>query len=87
MEGADKLKPGQAHRRVVKLKDWDSLNRYWDDAATPRPEGSKKMLPWQNVLAETSKRCIEISVPGQKVELILATGGLLIRKTSPRLRS
>jgi alpha,alpha-trehalase len=42
MEGADKLKPGEAHRRVVKLKDGTILNRYWDDAATPRPEGFKE---------------------------------------------
>lgn len=42
MEGADKLKPGEAHRRVVRLKDGTILNRYWDDAATPRPEGFKE---------------------------------------------
>jgi alpha,alpha-trehalase len=42
MEGADKLKPGEWHRRVVKLKDGTILNRYWDDAATPRPEGFKE---------------------------------------------
>jgi len=42
MEGADKIKPGQAHRRVVKLSDGTVLNRYWDDAATPRPEGFKE---------------------------------------------
>ena len=42
MEGAEKLKPGEAHRRVVKLKDGTVLNRYWDDAATPRPEGFKE---------------------------------------------
>jgi alpha,alpha-trehalase len=42
MEGADKLKIGDAHRRVVKLKDGTILNRYWDDAATPRPEGFKE---------------------------------------------
>ena len=42
MEGADKLKPGEVHRRVVKLKDGTILNRYWDDAATPRPEGFKE---------------------------------------------
>jgi alpha,alpha-trehalase len=29
MEGADKLKIGDAHRRVVKLKDGTILNRYW----------------------------------------------------------
>jgi alpha,alpha-trehalase len=42
MDGADKLKPGEASRRVVKLDDGTILNRYWDDAATPRPEGYKE---------------------------------------------
>lgn len=42
MEGADKLKPGQVHRRVVKMGDGSIMNRYWDDAATPRPEGFKE---------------------------------------------
>jgi alpha,alpha-trehalase len=38
MDGSDKLKPGQAWRRVVRLKDGDILNRYWDDATVPRQE-------------------------------------------------
>jgi alpha,alpha-trehalase len=38
MDGSDKLKPGQAYRRVVKLKDGSVLNRYWDDATVPRQE-------------------------------------------------
>jgi alpha,alpha-trehalase len=38
MEGADTLSEGNAHRRVVKLKDGTVLNRYWDDVATPREE-------------------------------------------------
>ena len=39
MEGAEQLTGGgQAHRRVVKLADGVVLNRYWDDAAEPRPE-------------------------------------------------
>lgn len=42
MEGSDKLKVGDVHRRVVKLNDGTILNRYWDDAATPRPEGFKE---------------------------------------------
>jgi alpha,alpha-trehalase len=41
-EGAEKLKPGEVYRRVVKMKDGTILNRYWDDAATPRPEGFKE---------------------------------------------
>jgi alpha,alpha-trehalase len=42
MDGASQLKSGHAYRRVVKLKDGTLLNRYWDDAATPRPEGFKE---------------------------------------------
>jgi alpha,alpha-trehalase len=42
MEGAEKLKPGQTHRRVVMLRDGTIMNRYWDDAATPRPEGYRE---------------------------------------------
>jgi alpha,alpha-trehalase len=38
MDGADRLKPGSAHRRVVRLADGSLLNRYWDDRATPRDE-------------------------------------------------
>ena len=38
MEGADKLAPGNAHRRVVALADGLVLNRYWDDRDTPRDE-------------------------------------------------
>lgn len=38
MEGADKLKPGTAHRRVVALADGSVLNRYYDDRAVPRDE-------------------------------------------------
>jgi alpha,alpha-trehalase len=38
MEGSAKLKPGQSFKRVVKMKDGTVLNRYWDDAITPRQE-------------------------------------------------
>ena len=42
MEGADKLAPGQAHRRVVKMADGTLLNRYWDDCDTPRAESYRQ---------------------------------------------
>lgn len=42
MDGADKLKPGQAYRRVVKLKDGTVLNRYWDDSMVPRQESYRE---------------------------------------------
>jgi alpha,alpha-trehalase len=38
MEGAGDLKPGAAHRRVVRLASGVVLNRYWDDSDEPRPE-------------------------------------------------
>jgi alpha,alpha-trehalase len=42
MDGVTKLKPGQAYRRVVKLKDGTVLNRYWDDSNEPRQESYRE---------------------------------------------
>ena len=38
MDGAERLVPGEAYRRVVRLEGGAILNRYWDDVAEPRPE-------------------------------------------------
>ncbi len=38
MAGEAALAPGGANRRVVRLADGALLNRYWDDACTPRDE-------------------------------------------------
>jgi alpha,alpha-trehalase len=42
MDGADRLTPGQARRRVVRLSGGAILNRYWDDIAEPRPESYRE---------------------------------------------
>jgi alpha,alpha-trehalase len=42
MEGADTLKPGEAHRRVVRLEDGTLFNRYWDDRDSPREESYRE---------------------------------------------
>jgi alpha,alpha-trehalase len=42
MEGAERLRPGQAHRRVVRLPDGAVLNRYWDDRPEPRSESYRE---------------------------------------------
>ncbi len=42
MDGADKVKPGQAFRRIVRLKDGTLLNRYWDDSVVPRQESYRE---------------------------------------------
>jgi len=52
MEGADRLAPGSAHRRVVRLRDGTVLNRYWDDRATPRDEAYREDI----ATAAASKR-------------------------------
>lgn len=41
MDGADRLKPGEAYRRVVMMPEGVPLNRYWDDLPGPRPEAFK----------------------------------------------
>jgi alpha,alpha-trehalase len=38
MEGANKLKAGETYRRIVRMKNGDLLNRYWDDGMVPRQE-------------------------------------------------
>jgi alpha,alpha-trehalase len=42
MDGADRLAPGTAYRRVVRLRDGTLLNRYWDDQTAPRPEAYRE---------------------------------------------
>jgi alpha,alpha-trehalase len=42
MAGADTLAPGEADRRVVRLKDGTLLNRYWDDRDSPREESYRE---------------------------------------------
>ena len=44
MEGSEKLKTGQAYRRVVKMNDGSVMNRYWDDEAIPRQESYREDL-------------------------------------------
>jgi alpha,alpha-trehalase len=42
MDGVDRLAPGAAHRRVVRLDDGAVLNRYWDDRDEPRDESYRQ---------------------------------------------
>lgn len=52
MQGADKLKPGQAVAHVVRLKDGSLLNRYWAENTGPRADQYKEDLE----LADKSNR-------------------------------
>ncbi|HEX8696785.1 MAG TPA: alpha,alpha-trehalase TreF, partial [Longimicrobium sp.] len=49
MEGAERVAPGEAHRRVARLPDGSLLNRYWDDRPEPRPESYRE----DHALAQT----------------------------------
>ena len=42
MEGERGLRPHAAHRRVVAMPDGSVLNRFWDDADTPRDESYRE---------------------------------------------
>jgi alpha,alpha-trehalase len=42
MQGAQDLRPGAAHRRVVAMADGSILNRFWDDRDTPRDESYRE---------------------------------------------
>jgi alpha,alpha-trehalase len=42
MEGATRLKKGEASKRVVKLSDSTVMNRYWDDYPFPRQESYRE---------------------------------------------
>ena len=42
MDGANRLAPGTAYRRVVRLRDGAVLNRYFDDIPEPRPESYRE---------------------------------------------
>ncbi|MEO7209148.1 MAG: alpha,alpha-trehalase TreF [Steroidobacteraceae bacterium] len=42
MQGEKSLGRGMAHRRVVSMPDGAVLNRYWDDADTPRDESYRE---------------------------------------------
>lgn len=42
MEGEGTLRPGEAHRHLVRLADGTLLNRYWDDRDVPRDESYRE---------------------------------------------
>ena len=55
MDGADRLAPGQAFRRVVRMADGAILNRYWDDRADPRPESYREDATLADSIAESDR--------------------------------
>ncbi len=52
MDGAGRLAPGEAYRRVVRLASGATLNRYWDDRSDPRPESYRPDYELGRTLSE-----------------------------------
>ena len=55
MEGADRLKPAQVYRRVVRLPEGPVLNRYWDDRDDPRPESYREDFTLAQSLPDSAR--------------------------------
>jgi len=58
MDGADRLAPGQANRRVVRLADGAILNRYWDDLPAPRPESYREDFELGTTVPEAQREAL-----------------------------
>ena len=55
MDGADRVKPREAYRRVVMMSDSVVLNRYWDDLAEPRPESYRVDFEMAQALPDSAR--------------------------------
>jgi alpha,alpha-trehalase len=55
MDGADRVAPGEAFRRVVRLQDGSVLNRHWDDRPEPRPESYREDYRLGQTLPEADR--------------------------------
>ena len=55
MHGAERLAPGTARRRVVRLPNGALLNRYWDDRPEPRPESFREDYRLAEALPEARR--------------------------------
>jgi alpha,alpha-trehalase len=58
MHGAERLAPGEAHRRVVRLAGGAVLNRYWDDRPEPRPESYREDFELARTIPEAQRAAL-----------------------------
>lgn len=58
MDGAAKLAPGTANRRVVRLRDGSLLNRFYDDRPEPRPESYREDFELGAALPEAKREAL-----------------------------
>ena len=82
MEGAERLRPGTAHRHVVALADGSILNRYWDDRDTPRDESYRDDTELARASGRAGRgRCSATFAPRPKAAGTSARVGLPTRHT------
>lgn len=58
MDGAERIRAGEAYRRVVRLPDGALLNRYWDDRPYPRPEAYREDFRTAQTLAPEKREAM-----------------------------
>ena len=58
MDGAAKLAPGTANRRVVRMRDGALLNRFYDDRPEPRPESYREDFELGTTLPEAKREAL-----------------------------
>ena len=76
--GTTALRPGAAHRHVVKLTDGSILNRYWDDKDTPRDESYREDV--EVATQQRSPRAGGISRPARRRRKRLGLRLALVRR-------
>ena len=58
MDGAERLAPGTAWRRAVRLQNGAILNRYWDDIPEPRPESYREDFTLAQTVPEARREAL-----------------------------
>ena len=58
MDGSERVRAGEAVRRVVRLPSGARLNRYWDDRADPRPESYREDVVLADAVAPAQRAAL-----------------------------
>jgi alpha,alpha-trehalase len=69
MEGSKDLKPGQAYKRVVRMKDGTYLNRYWDDLDIPRAENYLEDVEHVEKMTNVILRNLNLKSESEKIKI------------------
>lgn len=70
MDGATEAKNGEAVKHIVKMKDGEILNRYWDENNTPRPESYKEDYETADAAAQELAMVIKVASEEKLKEIL-----------------